>query len=164
VAAMKGSRSLFTLIIFGALAGLAGVAGMGGVATSLRRLTLPKEKIEGKKLHPEFVVEALAAKAEIDELDDLTRRQAAETIHYGYGAFWGAVAAVVTSDRDIAPLAGGAALAAPLWAVGFGALLPALGAHQPFWKWGPREYMMTGIAHLTYGTVTMATIKLLRDS
>lgn len=152
-----------TAIVYGAIAGLAGVAGMGGVATSLRRLTLPQEQLDGRKLHPEKVVEALVAKSGGDELSPLQRRQAAETIHYGYGAFWGVVLALMVRTRRINPLSNGAGLAAPLWAVGFGVMLPGIDAHPPFWKWGAREYQMTGVAHLVYGVVTASVIKLLRD-
>jgi hypothetical protein len=151
-------------LIRGAIAGTAGVAGMAGVITTLRRALLTNEQLAGTKTHPEKVVEAMAARAGIDELDDQTRRRLGDTIHFGYGALWGAVFATGMRRNDIHPLTQGAALGAGLWAAGFGAVLPALKAHPPFWQWtGSREFVLTSSAHVAYGIATATVLKALRN-
>ena len=150
-------------LMHGAIAGAAGVAGMAGVITSLRRAILTTEELAGSKWHPEKVVEALAEKAGQETPDDQTRRRLGDTIHYGYGAMWGAALAIATSDRSISPIGHGVPMAAGLWALGFGAVLPAVGAHPPFWTWKTRrEFILTGSAHLTWGVATATIIKALR--
>lgn len=148
----------------GALAGAAGVAGMAGVITSLRRAILSTEELAGAKWHPEKVVEALATRAGYAELDDQTRRRLGDLIHYGYGAIWGAVLAAATRDGPVSPARQGVPLAAALWVLGFGAVLPLVGAHPPFWTWRTsREFLLTGTAHLTWGLGTATVLKALRS-
>lgn len=147
----------------GALAGAAGVAGMAGVITSLRRAILTSDQLAGAKWHPEKVVEALVQRAGYRELGDQTRRRLGDLIHYGYGAMWGAVLASATRGGQISPSRHGVPLAVALWLLGFGAVLPVVGAHPPFWTWKtPREFALTGAAHLTWGVGTATVLKALR--
>ncbi len=148
----------------GAVAGAVGVAAMAGVITSLRRALLTTEELAGAKWHPEKVVESLAAKAGYSEIDDRTRRRLGDFIHYGYGAMWGVALALATKDGRPSALRHGAPLAAGLWGLGFGAVLPAVGAHPPFWTWKtPREFILTGTAHLTWGVTTATVLRGLRS-
>jgi hypothetical protein len=145
------------------MAGAAGVAGMAGVITSLRRAILTSEELAGSKWHPEKVVEAVAERAGYAQPDDQTRRRLGDTIHYGYGAMWGVALAMATSGKDVRPIKHGVPMAAGLWGLGFGAVLPAVGAHPPFWTWKtPREFLLTGSAHITWGVATATVLKALR--
>ena len=151
-------------LIRGSIAGTAGVAGMAGVITSLRRALLSTAELAGSKWHPEKVVEAIAARTGIGTPDDQTRRRIGDAIHYGYGAMWGAAFATATPNAALRPIGHGVPMAAALWGLGFGAVLPAVGAHPPFWAWkSPREFVLTGAAHLTWGIATVTVLKALRD-
>lgn len=149
--------------VHGGVAGLAGVAGMAGTITTLRRALLSSEQLAASKTHPEKIVETIAERLGADPPDDQTRRRLGDTIHFGYGAMWGAIAGLALDDTTPNPLVAGTALGAGLWLGGFGALLPGLGAHPPFWKWeGGREFLLTSAAHLAYGVATVATLRAMR--
>jgi hypothetical protein len=105
-------------LVRGTFSGLLGVSAMVGVITSLRRTLLTTEQLNAAKTHPEKIVERAAAMAGLDELDDETRRRLGDLIHFGYGATWGAVYAVLSKDAAINPVTGGLALAGGLWAFG----------------------------------------------
>jgi len=145
----------------GTFAGLIGVAGMAGVVTTLRRVVLPSEQLAQVRTHPEKIVVRLAEASEMDPPDDVTRRRAAELLHYGYGALWGVALAAATRNRSVRPLRDGLVLAAGLWAFGFNVLLPAIKADRPSWQWGPREFLFTMSAHAAYGLATAATLDIL---
>jgi hypothetical protein len=146
----------------GTLAGLLGVAAMAGVITTLRRTLLTTEQLNAAKTHPEKIVERGAAMAGMEELDDQTRRRLGDLIHFGYGAAWGAVYAVLSRGGAANPVAGGLALAGGLWAFGFNVLMPVLGVQAGPWKWGKREFVFTISAHIAYGLVTAGTLDQLR--
>ena len=146
----------------GAVAGMVGVAAMAGVITTLRRALLTSEELANSRTHPEKIVQRLADTAEMGTLDDQTRRQLGDVIHFGYGATWGAVLAAMTEDREIDIGRDGLALGLGLWAFGFNVLLPAIGAHPGTWTWKRREFVLTLSAHATYGVVTAAALRALR--
>ena len=139
-----------------------GVAAMAGVITTLRRALLTSEELAKSRTHPEKIVQRLADTTEMGTLDDRTRRQLGDVIHFGYGAMWGAVLAVMTEDREIDIGRDGLTLGLGLWAFGFNVLLPAIGAHPGTWTWKRREFVLTLSAHTTYGIVTAAALRALR--
>ncbi|MBW3605418.1 MAG: DUF1440 domain-containing protein [Actinobacteria bacterium] len=126
---------------------------MAGAITTLRRALLPPDHLV--KTHPEKVIERLfEALGRTDPLDVVTRRRLGDLIHFGYGALWGATYAVVTRGRRPNPFVGGPLYAALLWGTNFGGLMPLLGVQSGPWTWNGREFAFTGVAHVTYGTVT----------
>jgi len=151
-------------LVQGTVAGLIGVSAMVGVITTLRRTLLTTEQLNAAKTHPEKIVERVAAVAGFEELDDQTRRHFGDLIHFGYGATWGAVYAVLTRNASINPVTGGLALAGGLWTFGFNVLMPALGVQAGPWTWGKREFVLTISAHAAYGLVTTGTLNQLRRS
>lgn len=149
--------------IRGAVAGLIGVAAMAGVITTLRRALLTSEQLAASRTHPEKIVQTIADKMDAGELPDQTRRRLGDLIHYGYGAMWGAVLALVGSGREIRVARDGLALGLGLWAFGFNVLLPTIGAHPGTWTWKRREFVLTLSAHIAYGLATAGSIRLFRD-
>ncbi len=146
----------------GAIAGAVGVAGMAGAITTLRRALLSSD--HQVKTHPEKVIERLyTAFGRSDELDVLTRRRLGDLIHFGYGAMWGAIYAIATEGRRPHPLVGGPSLAVALWILGFTTLMPTLGVQAGPWTWERREFVLTGTAHLAYGTVTALMLEALES-
>ncbi len=140
----------------GVVAGLWGVAAMAGVITTLRRALVPPDHIV--KTHPEKVIErARELAGSSGQLDVQTRRRLGDLLHFAFGALWGVAYASKTARRDIDPLVGGALTGAALWVAGFCGYMPMLGVQPGAWHWDKRELILTGSAHLAYGT-TMAMI------
>jgi uncharacterized membrane protein YagU involved in acid resistance len=136
----------------GVIAGTIGVAGMAGAITTLRRALLPPD--HPVKTHPEGVVERVhALLGRSDGVDVMTRRRSGDLIHFAYGAMWGGIYANLTEGRRPHPFVGGPVLGAALWTLGFCLLLPLSGVHPGPWRWQKREFLLTGVAHLSYGTV-----------
>lgn len=150
------TSSVMSAARHGLVAGLWGVAGMAGVITTLRRALVPPGELI--TTHPEKVVEHIRRViGHDDELDPMIRRRLADTLHFGFGAAWGAAYAVATRDREVDPLRGGALVGSILWVTAFWGYLPALGIQPGAWTWTKREHILTGSAHLAYG-ITMATV------
>jgi hypothetical protein len=142
----------------GMVAGLIGVAGMAGAIGTVRRAILPPD--HEVKTHPEKIIEhAATVLGRADELDVATRRRLGDLMHFGYGAAWGAVYAAATHGRRPHPLIGGLALGSGLWTFGFNVLMPVLGVQKGPWTWGGREFLLTGVAHAAYGTVTTLALE-----
>lgn len=140
----------------GVVAGLWGVAAMAGVITTLRRALVPPDHMV--TTHPEKVIErARQLAGSSGELDVQTRRRLGDLLHFAFGALWGVAYATKTGRHDIDPLIGGPLTGAALWAVGFCGYMPILGIQPGPWHWHRREFVLTGSAHLAYGT-TMAMI------
>lgn len=144
----------------GAAAGLAGVAAMAGVITTMRRWLLTSEQLAASRTHPEKIVQRIADTMGAGELDDQTRRRLGDIIHFGYGATWGAILSIRTSDREIRIGRDGLTLGLGLWVFGFNVLLPLIRAHPGSWTWKRREFALTLAAHTTYGLTTAAALKL----
>lgn len=144
----------------GVAAGMLGVAGMAGVITTLRRALLTSEQLGASRTHPEKIVQRAADAIGVEELGDQTRRRLGDLIHFGYGATWGVALATLTKSRPVHILAHGFGLGLGLWAFGFNALLPAIGAHPGTWTWKRREFVLTLSAHVAYGLVTAGTLRL----
>ena len=152
----QGPLTVCSAARHGFAAGLWGVAGMAGVITTLRRALVPPDEVI--TTHPELVVERIKRAIGYEgDLDPMTRRRLADILHFGFGATWGTVYAVLTRDRDVDPLLGGAAAGSLLWVSAFWGYLPALGVQPGAWTWEKREHLLTGSAHLAYG-MTMATV------
>lgn len=148
--------------IKGGIAGIAGTAAMVGVITTLRRSLLTSDQLATAQTHPEKIVQRSADLLEAGTLDDETRRLLGDALHFGYGAFWGAVLATMTDSGGVRPLDHGLALAGGLWAFGFNVLMPGLGVQGGPWTWKRREFVLTISAHLAYGLGTAGALRLLR--
>lgn len=149
----------------GAAAGLWGVAGMAGVITTLRRALVPPEQLI--TTHPEKVIERAwqAVGGDPAELDVMTRRRLGDALHFGFGAFWGAVYALATQHRELDPVKSGLLVASALWVGAFCGYMPLLGIQEGAWRWRGRELLLTGSAHAAYGvtmTVVLAGLRALR--
>jgi hypothetical protein len=144
----------------GVIAGMLGVAGMAGVITTLRRGLLSSEQLAASRTHPEKIVVRAADTLGMEDLADQTRRRLGDLMHFGYGAIWGVALARFTQTRRVHIVAHGLGLGLGLWTFGFNALLPAIRAHPGPWTWKRREFVLTLSAHITYGLVTAATLRL----
>lgn len=151
------SQPPWQVAALGAVAGTWGVAGMAGVITTLRRGLVPPDELV--KTHPEKVIERAwqAAGGDVDQLDVMTRRRLGDLLHFGFGAFWGAVYALVSQQRELDPLKSGTLVGAALWIGAFCGYMPLLGIQEGAWHWKGRELVLTGSAHAAYG-VTMAVV------
>ncbi len=146
----------------GAFAGLVGTTAMVGLITTLRRALLDSDQLSTSRTHPEKIVQRLADLANMETLDDRTRRRAGDVIHFGYGAMAGVALDSCTRSREIRVVKDGGLLGFVLWAFGFNVLLPSLGAHPGTWTWGRREFVLTMTAHGAYGFAAAATLRLIR--
>ena len=148
--------------LHGSMAGLVGVAAMAGVITTLRRGLLTSDELAAARTHPEKMTQRIADGLGAGALDDRTRRQLGDLLHFGYGAMWGAVLAEASKSRDVRIGRDGLVLGLGLWLFGFNVLLPAIGAHPGPWTWRRREFVLTLSAHATYGLVTAGALRVLR--
>src|SRR5665811_2389264 len=96
--------------------------------TTMRRWLLTSEQLSASRTHPEKIDQRIADTTGAGELDDQTRRRLGDLIHFGYGASWGAVLAIVTSGRPIRIRRDGLVLGLGLWTFGFNVLLPMISA------------------------------------
>ena len=80
----------------------------------------------------------------------------AELLHLGYGALWGAGAAVLFRDRP-APAAG-ALFGLGVWAVSMFGLVTLRRPTRPPWRATPGEAVVNIAAHLAYGLTTALVV------
>ena len=147
----------------GLLAGAAGTIAMAGMAFTIRRMVEPTKPMG--KTHYEGVVEWAAGTAETENaMPDEKRIRVGEVTHIGFGAFWGAVFAVLKGKRPIRPLTEGTLYGAALWAGAFGGYMPALGISKPLQEMGNYERLRTLFSHLTFAVATLTFLKSLSES
>jgi len=156
-------ESVASAIGRGLLAGAWGVLGMAGVSFTARRLVEPTKPIG--KTHYESVVER--ANAALDTGTDLTderRIRLGEGAHVGFGAFWGAVLAVVSRTTPLRPWRDGILAGTGLWLAAFGGYMPALGISRSLAEMGPYERFRTWISHAVFAVTTLHVLSSARGS
>ena len=171
-------------VIGGLAAGAMGTIAMGGTSFFLRRMVEPGKPIS--KTHYEAVVEwaveqmgaappaqaeAMSdAATEADEevppvetppatLDEATRIRAGEVTHIAFGAFWGAIFAILFKNKEYRPLKQGVTAGLVLWVGAFEGYMPALGITRSLRQMKPYELFRTLICHLMYAVTTFTFLK-----
>lgn len=174
-------------VIGGAAAGAMGTIAMGGTSFFMRRMVEPGKPIS--KTHYEAVVEwaveraggpqavhadapaaaADASEADVDEpaesaapapiLDEATRIRAGELTHIAFGAFWGAVFAVLMRNTQFRPMKHGVTAGLVLWVGAFEGYMPALGITRSLRQMKPYELFRTLVCHLVYAVTTFTFLR-----
>lgn len=143
--------------IRGLVSGVWGTIGMAGISFTLRRLVEPDKPIG--KTHYESVVEWATGDT---EMEPASRIRLGEATHFGFGAFWGLVFALMMRRRQIRPLAHGSMAGVSLWLAAFGAYMPALGISKSLGEMGNYERGRTLASHLVFAITTFAFLKALQ--
>jgi hypothetical protein len=75
-------------------------------------------------------------------------------MHYGYGAGWGVVYAVLpTRAADVPPPVRGVLFGTAVWLASYAQLVP-MGLYEPPWRYSPTELALDLSYHLVYGAGT----------
>lgn len=141
-------------LLRGFAAGVCGTLGMAGASFTMRRFVQPTAPIG--KTHYENVVEVAHARSQPDAppLDRDLQIRLAEVAHLAFGGFWGVVWAMLRRDRRIRPMMHGAAFGTIVWALAFGAYMPALRLARGLWQMDLYELTRTWVSHVAFGVVT----------
>jgi uncharacterized membrane protein YagU involved in acid resistance len=134
-----------------AVAGLAATVPMTIVMEVLRAV-LPRE--QSRRMPPREVVDRTIAQAGVSHQIDSTERTAVTAIaHLAFGTLAGAVYGALTQSRRAGSqrIWTGAAYGLAVWALAYGAGLPALGLHPPASTDTPERNETLIVSHLVWG-------------
>ncbi len=153
-------RNNVKFMVRGVAAGFAGTIAMSVVMLGLKRAGMEPGELEPREVAGN-VEEAVGVRS-------LLSRRAFEiswiALHFGYGSTSGTVYALARkisgTDR---PAAAGPLFGVLLWVIGYCGWLPVFGLYPPPTRVPRRKVAANIIAHATYGTVTAATYRMLRD-
>jgi hypothetical protein len=140
----------------GVAAGLVGTAAMTGLQLAVRkargeRLDTPVPRTWADAPAPAQVAKK-AAEA-VGKGPSVTKRQApllATAMHWGYGAWWGAVYGAIAHAVRPDPVAAGPIFGIGVWAAAYAELVP-LGIYEPPWRYPVSELALDLGYHLAYG-------------
>jgi uncharacterized membrane protein YagU involved in acid resistance len=147
-------------VMRGVAAGFAGTTVMSAAMLALKRAGMEPGELEPKEV-AENVEEAIGVRS-------LLSRRAFEAswimLHFGYGSTSGVAYAVARGilrlDR---PALVGTSFGMFLWAMGYCGWLPLLGLYPPPTRVPKRKVAANILAHVTYGTTTAMSYRLLRS-
>jgi hypothetical protein len=162
----KARRSVAGDALMGAASGLAASWVMeeaqGRIQAAGSDATKERERRAQGDLAPATVRAAeRAARVAGKALPDERRRTAAELVHYGTGAAFGALFGVLAPRLPGPMLLAGALYGALVWLANDEALVPALGLSRKPWEYPPSTHAKALASHVVYGVATGAGFRLL---
>jgi uncharacterized protein DUF6789 len=142
-------RSAVPTAVCGAIGGVIGASCM----TVMRALAQRAGYID--KQVPQAVEEWLANRAGIKTPGSPVAHHAVDQVlHLGYGLFLGLIFGLTLGRKRDPRVVDGMLFGVAEWAVGFFAIIPALGVARPAWRSHPIENAVNIATHLVYGAVT----------
>ena len=158
-------------ILRGALAGaIAGIAGAYAMErfqqlwAETQERARPKESAHAAKDEPTTVkaAERVAETVLRTELPEEVKPAAGEVIHYGMGAFSGAIYGAIAEVVPIARAGNGLLFGAMLWWLADNTVVPAVGLLKRPSAYPPSTHAYALSSHLIYGFVAETVRKILR--
>lgn len=163
----KHRRSLVVDALLGAISGLAASWLMEKAQARITAVgserTRQREKQAQGDMEPATyrTAEAVAALAGASVPED-RKGTAAEAVHFGTGAAWGALFGVLAPRLPAPPIAAGAAWGAAVWLANDELLVPALGFSRSPARYPASSHAKALASHLVYGTATEAGFRALQ--
>jgi hypothetical protein len=145
---LEGRDALSTAIC-GGIGGVIGASCM----TVIRALAQRAGYID--KQVPQAAEEWLANRAGIEAPGSpATHHALDQLLHLGYGLVWGVLYGLTLGRKRDPHVMHGMLFGVAEWALGFFAIIPALGVARPAWRSHPFENAINIGSHLAYGAVT----------
>ncbi len=162
---MNRYQTPLEVVIKGAIAGMAGAAVLGYLmqkSMEMMQKQQPAPQPEQPSADPkEVLVEKVSTSVFETELPEEQRKSLAQAIHWAYGAFWGAVYAIIQSSLDFPLLLHGIFFGTFVWAFGPLYALPRMKLSPPPEAQPPQQLGMGALLHVAYGLSTAVTFGIL---
>jgi putative membrane protein len=152
----------------GAVAGVAASWVMSRFMESMMEATPPEKKAELERAQPKeepkaAVAQAVAAPVLGRRLTSKEKETAAPVVHYVFGAFVGAVYAVVGAAAPVVRWSYGMAYGTAVWLLADEVALPSLGLMRPPEEQPGAQHAGALAAHLVYGAALWAGVAALES-
>ena len=132
--------------------GIVGAASGAGCMTVLRMVAHRAGWID--LMPPQATREWLTERTGLEPEHPATHHLLDAAVHWTVAVGAGAVYGALVREPTRARITGGALFGLGVWAVAFGAVLPALGITRPPWRSTGRETAVNVASHLAYGAAT----------
>ncbi len=143
--------------LFGLIGGAVGTFAIDQAIAGLKKLQSSEDKRLEKRLTPKQPTDALAERVVGEDKKDV----ASQTIHWGYGIFWGGVYGFLRQEYPAIAKAFALPFGAGLTIFGEGLLLPSMGLSAPAYKYPASTLVRDVAAHWAYAATAEGTCRLL---
>lgn len=161
---MNRRQTPLEVVVEGAIAGVAGgavITFLMGQARQMMGRGEPSRPAPRREEPREKLVRKVSSTVFEAELPEEERKTWAQTVHWAYAAFWGALYGVIQASLNLPPRLHGGLLGTLVWAFGPLFMLPKMRLSPPPQQQPPVQLGMGWVMHLAYGLTTAFTFELL---
>jgi putative membrane protein len=146
--------------LFGLIGGAAGTFVIDQAIAGLKKLQPGEDKSLEKRLTPEPPTDVLAERIVSED----KKAVMSQTIHWGYGIFWGGVYGMLRKEYPRLATALGLPFASAFTMFGEGLMLPSMGLTAPAYKYPASTLVRDVTAHWAYTATVEGTCRLLETA